>query len=524
MEDIAESEAESAPKKKFSIFGLITALFLAVIALVGVYGIVMSLQKYTPSRGMVESPWVGLQNYEKFFSSNYFTPSMVNSVALRALQLLGGTVLALPLIAWVCLGKKPGRTLTKACLCLIPFCLPYVISAQAVIALVPRDIRLSSNGAYLTFTLTTALQTAGFIGFCGGFFSYLKQRGIGKGAPQGVLVALLISALSLLTTDNNALLMLANALNRGSTMTLDYYAYTLGIVQGNYSFSSAVSAVKALLQVVVAIVPALLLCRIAKKDETRVELPDAKGAFFTFTGANIVWLILLAALVVATFGIETVARMPEESLNAFGEAAQSMISSLPLTNLALVTGIVAVLGGLLAGLTSFSFIAYFRSGRKGFGLAMIIAASAFSFISAELLAVRNVGLLNTPWPMVLRAAADPRLLCLTFALAIVLRMAPERRTRGVVIGLMLLAAAFAWGDYFGANLYAYSSNNSTFAQTLYRLIIQGGVTSSSESVSQATLLARQAQTPLVSLLVSVPALLLGFGGAAACIRGFKDAK
>ena len=48
--------------------------------------------------------------------------------------------------------------------------------------------------------------------------------------------------------------------------------------------------------------------------------------------------------------------------------------------------------------------------------------------------------------------------------------------------------------------------------------------SAREGMTEAELLARQAMTPVVSLLVSLPALTLGFGGAAACIQGFKDAK
>ena len=521
----AEVPAAPAPVKRgFSLFGVVTAAVLTVMVLIGLYGVIMALTNYRAAQGLSGSTFVGLDNLDRLFNYPGFLGILRNSLVLRALQLAGGLVLALPIILWVKLGKQPGRMLTKACLCLIPMCLPSVISTLTVMRALPRDILLDQNGTYLSFALSTCLQTAGFIAFCGGLFAYLNLRGIGNGAGQGVLIALLISALSLATPDSTSVLMLSNGMNRSTANTFDYYAYNAGIIQMQYSYSSAASLVKTALQMALAIAPSIILCKIAKRDETRLEIPDTEGSFLTFTGAKLAWLALLAALALATFGVETVMRLPEESLEAFSGAAMTLNERLPLMNLAIVTGMTAILGGVLAGFASFSFIAHFRAGRRGFGLAMVIAASSLSFLVAQFALVRYSGMVNTVWPMILRQIADPRLLSLAFALAIALRMAPERSTRGVVLGLMLLAAAFAWGDVFSPLLYAYSGNNTTFAAALYRLFMQGGVDISGEGVTQAQVLAQQAQIPLISLLVSVPALALGFGGAASLIRGFKAAQ
>ena len=533
-EQPAEEEAPAnvpAPQKKTAVFSVIAIAALVIMGLVAAYTIAISLLKYNLARGLADSEFVGLQNFERFFSSPYEIATLKNSLLLRLIQMAAGLLAALPLIGWVRLGKNPGKTLTKACLCLIPFSVPYMISTLAVVKLIPRDILMDPDGVYLTFALGTVLQTAGFVGFCGGFFSYLKMRGIGNGARQGVLVAMLVLALSMATPDLSATMMLSNSLNTQSSLTFDFYAYRTGIQQMNFSLSSAVTVVKVALQCVLAIVPAILLCKIAKKDETRLEIPDVKKSFFTFSGAKLAWLVILLAMAVAAFGIETIARFtaePEAAVDAVTTAAQEVAASQSILNSALVSAVVSVLGGALAGLVAFSFIVHFRSGRKGFGLAMIIAASACSLFMSEYLAVRNVGMINTPWPMILRAVIDPRLLCIAFALAVVLRMAPERRTRGVVLGLMLLGAAFAWGDFFSANLYAYAGNMIPLSCRLYQMIMNGGASVASmagpDGITEAQYLAQQAMMPMVSLLVSLPALLLGIGGAAACIRGFKDAK
>ena len=532
----AAEPAESKPKEipaaegkkpgKISLFGVITALFLAVIAAVSVYGAALSVTNGKYTMGLTGSQFVGLDNFLRFFSGAYFPATLMNSLLLRLMQIAAGLILSLPLIAWVKIGKKPGRTLTKAFLCLAPYCLPYLISAFAVIHVLPRDLALSTQGGYLMYVLSTVLQTAGFFGFCGGFFAYLHLRGIGNGARQGVLVALLVSMLTLLTAENGTILMISNSINRGSTLTLDYYAYTTGLQQRYLNVSSAVSVVKAAAQALIGAIAAVWLCRIAKEDETRVELPDARKALLTFTVSKMIWMVILAVLVVLSFGVDIVAMQPEESMQAFASAAQSTAQNSLVLNGLKVSAIVAGIGGVAAGLVGYSFMVYFRSGRKGLGLAMLIASSALSFVAAEFSGVMQIGLLNTVWPIILRFIADPRLISLVIVLTIVLRMAPERRTGWIMLGLILFAMAFAWGDFLSSNSYAYSGSQSTMAGYLFRLTMQGNsaALSAREGMTEAELLARQAMTPVVSLLVSLPALTLGFGGAAACIQGFKDAK
>ena len=89
-----------------------------------------------------------------------------------------------------------------------------------------------------------------------------------------------------------------------------------------------------------------------------------------------------------------------------------------------------------------------------------------------------------------------------------------------MLGLIFFGMAFAWGDFFGSVLYA-SGSNTTLAGYLYRLT---GLSVSAEGITGEALLAARARVPAFSLLVSLPALTLGFFGAASCIRGFKDAQ
>ena len=508
-------------KKKFSPAGILAVVAIILVAAVGVTGIWLSLVNFRAMRGLTGSDFVGLTNYQRLVNMPIFTFILRNSLVQRILQLLLGCVAAIPLVLWANVGKNPGRTLTKACLCLVLMCVPVVITSQTLISVLPRDMLVSAEGGYITVTLASLLQTAGFIGFCGGFFSYLKKRGIGGGALQGMLAAVMICSLSILTPDFAATRMMSNPLNASMTTTMDSYVYDAGLQSGQYSVSSAASALKAALQLVLAIIPAVILGKIAKKDETRIEIPDATAAKFTLTLSKSIWILAVVALVAVTFGIETITENPEASAKALASVAStpSVMSALG------ISLVVSALGGLLAGLTAYGFVTLYRGGRRGFGLASVIMASSMSFLIAEYLAFRQLGVINTGWPMVIRQIFDPRLVGLMIVLAIVLRMAPERNTRGLALGLILLAAAFAWGDFVSANIYVNNQSSTPLAAVLYRMAMGGTSTSSmSETITQEQLMLAKASVPALMALVALPSVLLGFGGVFSFIHAFKKAE
>ncbi len=55
---------------------------------VPMYGIVIAFKRYSVSRGIFASPWVGFLYFEKFFGSAMFGQLMWNSIFLSFYQLL----------------------------------------------------------------------------------------------------------------------------------------------------------------------------------------------------------------------------------------------------------------------------------------------------------------------------------------------------------------------------------------------------------------------------------------------------
>lgn len=54
------------------------------------YGAIIAFKDYTPALGIAESPWVGLENFSRFFSSVYFGRLIRNTILLSVYSLIFG--------------------------------------------------------------------------------------------------------------------------------------------------------------------------------------------------------------------------------------------------------------------------------------------------------------------------------------------------------------------------------------------------------------------------------------------------
>ena len=514
----APASEKPVAKRKIKMTSLVAIALILCVVFLGVFNTLISVVMYNPVRGVANAPFAGLRNYEAVLGTNAFSVSIENSLIIHGLQLVLALLLALPVMAGIGLAKKPGKVLTLAALCLLPVCLPGISVAQALQALLPMTIKANADAGALVVALVGVLQKAGFIAFCGGLFVYLHRRGIGKGGFQGLRVGLLISMISFLTGDLGDTMLMGNAMNRQSTQTLDYFFYQYGLQNAQFARSAAASVAQVVLQMVVAILPAIFLCKAAKPDHDRVALPDAKKASFTLTAGKMFWIAALLVVTVASFGVSAFMNDPQASLEAMVQAAATP----SVTHSLLISVCIAALGGVAAGFAAYSFIRYFGQGGKGFGLAMILMGAAVCSTIGKYMLVRNLGMINTVWGPVFAQMFDPRLVGLMIVLAIVMRMAPDRSHKGLFVSLSLLAAAFAWGDFVHGMVYVANSSLAPVTVQLYRAMYGMGSNLSTQ-VSQAMVLQQQAMKPMLSLLTALPALALGGLGAGFMIRAFSKA-
>ncbi len=510
---------KEAPKKRFSLLSIAALLVAAVLLLLIIYGVVLSMTNFKPFRGLSGSEWVGLKWYERMLETPSFMMSLMNSLKLRVVQILAGLLLSLPLVVWVTLSMKPGTALMKACLCLPLMCLPPVVTAQLVIQFLPHNFLLEPDMYFVPFVLGCGFQTAGFFAFCAGLFQYLGRQGIGKGVWQGLLVAFLISCLTLLTPDAQTSHLLSNSMNRNVSNTLGMTIYQVGLMNAQYSYSGAFSVLTAAAQCILGIVPLIVLLRITREDKTRIEIKDTKGGQLVFTTAQLLWLALLAGVLVISMGITTIQNRPEDSVQAMTQVVMQQSILMSLLNSLLVS----VLSGLVCGLLGLAVVTHLRGARHSAGLFILMMTSCMTMILPAYLFVRQLSLINTLYALVPRQMIQPFFVGTLLVLALALRQAPERDAKGLLLGLMFVSAALAWGDFLGGNIYLNSQSNIPVSTLMYRLMMQGTSTAA-EGVTDSELLVRQASLPVMTVLTGLPPVLFALGGTWFMKKAFQNAK
>ena len=513
------AKGDLTPRKEspfLSVLGLAAILVTVVAFAISVW---FSLIRYTPVKGLFGGEFVGIESYARLISGTQFPTALRNSVILRLAEILSGFVVSIPVLAWVRLGKKPGRILTKACMCLIPMCIPYIVTSMVILQLVPNEVLVSGESYPALFVLGTALQTGGFIAFCGGLFCYLHKRGIGGGMQQGMLAAFLVLSLSLLTPADAAGKILSNSLNRAAAETLDNYSYTASLLMANYSLGAAIDVVKAIAQLLLAVIPVHMLVKMAKKDESRVTLPDSRASGLVIGATQFIWLYIVLGLALVMFGVQQFTKDPQAAANAAARVStdQSVISGL--TNSLMTAGLSGLFGGLLAC----GFISLVKNAKKRVGLAFAVFALGLTFLMGRYFLARTMHVLNTPFPVVLNMVFEQRIVAVAIVLSVALRMAPERRHKGLLPGISLIIASVAWGDFLLGLIYL--TNRSLYSLGLYTRMVMVGVTQTAgETVDAETLLAQQAMRPVLLVLLTVPAVLFATFGASYLIRAFKKAE
>ena len=96
------------------------------------YGIVISFKNFKPALGILESHWVGLDNFKEFFGSIYFGRTLKNTLRISFANLLFG--FPAPIIFAVFLNEIRGRRFKK-CIQTITY-LPHFISTVVICSVV----------------------------------------------------------------------------------------------------------------------------------------------------------------------------------------------------------------------------------------------------------------------------------------------------------------------------------------------------------------------------------------------------
>ena len=251
-----------------------------------IYGIQIAFKKWNPSLGSVGSPWIGLKNFQQFFSSPDALRIIWNTLRISLLSLAlsfpAPIVLALAVNACNKLRfKKTVQMVTYA---------PHFISTVIMVGIIMQltDIRLGIiNIIHKTlgfepinfmgsiqlfpwiYVISGIWQQAGYksvmyIAALAGISPELHEAATVDGASRfqrmlhvdipGILptivLMLILDVGSMMNVGYQKVFLMQNNMNLGSSEIISTYVYKVGLKQANYSFSTAINLMNTLVSLI----------------------------------------------------------------------------------------------------------------------------------------------------------------------------------------------------------------------------------------------------------------------------------
>lgn len=271
-------------------------IYLLIFAYKPMYGVIIAFQNYKPFLGIDKSPWVGFDNFIRFFHDEYFTRLLRNTFSISILSIVFG--FPAPIILALLLNEIRS-TKFKRVVQTISY-MPYFISIVVVCGLLKTftqtdgvfndiivffggersNLLSSKSNFYPIYILSAIWQSVGWdsiiylaalTGIDQEQYEAAKVDGAGRlkqmlyitlpGLMPTITVLFILRMGGILNVGYEKILLLYQPLTYEVADVISTYVYRKGIVEANYSFSTAVG----LFNSIVNISFLLITNRISKK-------------------------------------------------------------------------------------------------------------------------------------------------------------------------------------------------------------------------------------------------------------------
>ncbi|MEK8132410.1 sugar ABC transporter permease [Paenibacillus filicis] len=286
-------------RKDFFLYLLVAPglLFFLVFKYIPMWGVMISFQDYSPYQGLLGSPWVGLEHFQRLFTQNEFAVLFRNTMAISLLNLV--FFFPVPIILSLMLNELRYVILKKALQSIVylPHFLSWVIIAgisflmlstsdgvfNALLEAAGRDkVDFLTNPNYFWFLLTaqsiwkeagwgTVIFLAAIASVDPQLYEAARMDGASRmrqiwhvtlPAIRSVIIILLILRIGhIMDVGFEQVYLMMNGAVSEVADVFDTYVYRSGIQQGQFSYSTAVGLFKS----VVGLILVILSNKIAKK-------------------------------------------------------------------------------------------------------------------------------------------------------------------------------------------------------------------------------------------------------------------
>jgi putative aldouronate transport system permease protein len=263
-----------------------------------IYGLQIAFKDYSLFKGITESPWVGFENFERFFNSEYFVRNLVNTFMLN----LWGLIFAFPApIILALLLNEVKNMVFKKTVQTITY-LPHFISVVIIAGIVTnflaptnglvnilieklggeklnflampeyfRTIYIGSMQIWKDIGYSAILYLAAIAGINPALYEAAKMDGANRwhqmwfvtlpGMLPTIMIILILNLGSFLEVGYESIILLYQPATYETADVINTYVYRAGLQGGNYE----VGAAAGLFNSVVSLVLVVLANRLSKK-------------------------------------------------------------------------------------------------------------------------------------------------------------------------------------------------------------------------------------------------------------------
>lgn len=261
------------------------------------YGILIAFKDYQPFLGFWDSPFVGLKHFERLFGDSNFLMLFRNTLILAAYNIL--FFFPLPIIIALMLNELRVEFLKRTIQTLIY--IPHFMSWVVVVGIaylfltteggLINELLVKLGGEKINFLISndwfrtivtseviwkeTGWGTIIFLAALAGVDPQLYEAARIDGANRmrqlwhitlpairsTIIILLILRLGNFLDTGFEQIFLMLNAMNRDVGEVFDTYVYSVGISQGQYSFSTAVGLFKSIIGLLLVVISN----RLAKK-------------------------------------------------------------------------------------------------------------------------------------------------------------------------------------------------------------------------------------------------------------------
>lgn len=261
---------------QFYVIILLPLVYLIVFHYVPMYGVLMAFKQYKISLGVWGSEWVGLKHFEQFFASPSSMRVIKNTLQISIYSLIAG--FPIPIILAVALNEVRSKRFKKT-VQMVTYA-PYFISSVIMVGLVLQFLDPHTGlinkiiemfgGEAVNFMAKpewfssiyvwsgvwqgTGYSAIIYLAALSGVDKSLEEAAQIDGASifqrvwyvslptiRPTIIILLIMAIgSVMNVGFEKILLMQNEINKSSAEVIQTYVYKVGLVNMNYSFSTAV--------------------------------------------------------------------------------------------------------------------------------------------------------------------------------------------------------------------------------------------------------------------------------------------